>query len=179
MPSSYFTFEVISLTEQLSHKSILDVGPGFGKYGMLLREYLDIWFGRYHKKSWECRIDCIEAFKDYITPVHEYIYNQIYIGKAEEMINQLPSYDLILILDVIEHLEKDIGINFIIDCKKKSSAIIIMTPKGFTEQAPYMSNQFEIHRSGWIEKDFETLGFNYKIIKPCHDKILAHWIKKD
>jgi len=178
MPSSYFIPEIIPLAISLPNESILDIGPGFGKYGMLLREYLEIWSGRYHKKDWKVRIDCIEVFEEYITPIHKHIYNQIYIGSAEKIINELQSYDLILILDVIEHMDKEIGIKFIDDCKKKCSAIMIATPKGFTAQGPYMGNQFEIHKSGWEKEDFEVLGFKSKIISR-HDKILTCWRKNE
>ena len=61
--------------------SVLDIGPGFGKYGVLCREFLEIWDGRYEYK-FKRRIDCVEVFPDYITDLHRYIYNSIYTADA-------------------------------------------------------------------------------------------------
>ena len=57
--------------------SVLDVGSGFGKYGVLCREYLELWDGRQEYKFIR-RIDGVEAFENYITPLHKFIYNNIY-----------------------------------------------------------------------------------------------------
>ena len=86
MPSSNFghLFDVLSSVVLINPKSILEVGVGFGKYGYLFREYLDLAYdeetGGY--KKWRRIIDGIEINDKYLTPVHEYIYNNIYIGNA-------------------------------------------------------------------------------------------------
>lgn len=92
MPTSYpeNISSIICFIRHLKPKSVLDIGPGFGKYGLLCREYLDIWNKwTYSKDKWDIRIDAIEAFANYITPVHKYIYNNIYIGDAKELIRIL------------------------------------------------------------------------------------------
>jgi len=75
MPTSHL-YQVIDIMELIlftSPESILDVGVGFGKYGFLSREYLELWDGRGKYCDWKIRIDGIEAYKDYITPVHRFI----------------------------------------------------------------------------------------------------------
>ena len=58
----------MTIINALQPRSILDVGCGFGKYGMLLREYLDVWHERYDKERWQVRIVGIEAFEQYRNP---------------------------------------------------------------------------------------------------------------
>src|SRR5262245_23881925 len=71
---------VIHLIRQLKPQSILDVGIGFGKWGHLFREYTDIHEAehepaRYERQNWRVRIDGIEGFARYVTPMHRYLYN--------------------------------------------------------------------------------------------------------
>ena len=42
------------------------------------------------------RIDAIEAFEEYITPVHKFVYNHFYVNDVLRIIDQLDfSYDLV------------------------------------------------------------------------------------
>lgn len=67
---------VMSKVEQFKPKSILDIGIGFGKYGVLLRELLELPYERYDKDSWIIQIDGVEGYSNYRNPLHDYAYNQ-------------------------------------------------------------------------------------------------------
>ena len=93
---------------------VLDVGTGFGKYGALCREYLDLWDGR-QKYEFATQIDGVEVFKEYITPLHHFVYNNIYNDNIIAVIRKLEmGYDLVLLLDVLEHFDKEEG-KFLLD----------------------------------------------------------------
>jgi hypothetical protein len=51
---------------------------GFGKYGVLCREYLELWDGRENYHEFKRRIDGVEAYDKYITPIHKFVYNNMY-----------------------------------------------------------------------------------------------------
>lgn len=184
MPSSASTYisRISYYIYAADPESILEIGPGCGKWGVLCREYLEVEkHRRLNKSDWKIRFDCIEVFEKYITPVHKYIYDNIYIGKAEDLILSLDNYDIILVIDVIEHMSKDIGLKFLKDCFEKASRVVIATPNGFVRQEAVFDNEFEIHRSGWTTKDFEQLGFNACEIFPLMSKgrtsIVSFWEK--
>jgi len=86
------------------------------------REYLELWDGRekYDKKDWLRQIDGIEAFKEYITPVHNYICSNMYIAEAIKILLKLDNYDLILLSDIIEHFDREKGYHL-----KKMLSIIL------------------------------------------------------
>ena len=48
MPSSqyYHISKIMEMIISLNPKSVLDIGSGFGKFGVLCREYLELWDGR-------------------------------------------------------------------------------------------------------------------------------------
>ena len=50
MPSSqhYHISKIMDLIININPMSILDIGTGFGKYGVLCREYLELWDGRHN-----------------------------------------------------------------------------------------------------------------------------------
>lgn len=158
MPSSslFQINEIIELMVLTKPESILDVGVGFGKYGFLAREYLEIWNGFERYGEWKKVIDGIEAFQHYITPVHEFVYNHIYIGDALEIIPKLEgTYDLALLIDVIEHLSQDDGRLLLRELRRKAKNIIISTPKHFIPQSDHFGNPYEVHRSVWRKGDFK------------------------
>src|SRR5712692_9392662 len=122
---------IIHLIRQLRPRSILDVGVGFGKWGHLFREYTDIVEAerdpqRYQRENWRLKIDGIEGHAAYLTEMHRYLYHQIHIGDARQIIKTLAPYDLIFMGDVIEHLEKAAGTQFLRDaCGICSKAVIV------------------------------------------------------
>ena len=128
MPSShwYQLNEIMELIIFTQPKNILDIGVGFGKYGFLSREYLELFDGREKLWDWKIIIDGIEIFQDYITPLHKIVYDQIYIGNVMDILPTLEKkYDLILLIDVIEHLNFDEGKKLIEMCQQHAKNIII------------------------------------------------------
>jgi len=111
MPSSCHTpiSAIIELVMQADPTSILDIGVGFGKYGMLCREYTDIWQRRYWRDDWQVTIDGIEPYGRYISEVQRSVYDHLHIGAVPEVLECLDRYDLILFIDVLEHLDRSVG----------------------------------------------------------------------
>lgn len=148
MPSSNLDVApwVIDLIEKCPHDSILDVGPGYGKYGLLLREYLN-------KKP--SRLDACEGWAPYVTPMMRAIYDEIFI-KDIMLLDQkiLDRYDVVLLADVIEHLTKPDAQKLL---DRIRGRVVISTPEVFFNQGGPGSGLpwTETHRSHWTEDDFK------------------------
>ena len=157
MPGSmpYNVSRIVQLARTLTPRSILDVGCGFGKYGVLFREALDIIHGRYHKRDWKIRIDAVEVFSPYLNVIHEYIYDDIYHCDIREF-DWDKEYDLVFMGDVIEHFTKEEGLQILDSFFAKH--VLLSTPDHFSE-APntYMDNVNEEHRYVWKPEDFKDL----------------------
>lgn len=160
MPSSHHKqiTKIIDFIIRLNPQSILDVGAGFGKYGVLCREYLELWDGRY-EYTFKRRIDCVEAFGSYITPLHKYIYNNIYVDDVLKLIDKkLNTYDLVMLIDVLEHFDKATGQNLLqslLSNKKIATNLLISTPKDAQAQGAGFGNEYEIHRSQWSREELD------------------------
>lgn len=129
MPTSYYQ-AIPQLLEQImaeQPRSILDVGVGFGKYGLLCREVLEVPFGRYHKEQWHVIMDGIEVYEGYRNPIHEHVYNQVYYGNVRDLLERLPNYDVILLIDVLEHFPKEEGIALLHHLLRHTEKVLIVS----------------------------------------------------
>lgn len=157
--------EIMKLIIDTDPETLLDIGVGFGKYGFLSREYLELWDGRQEYKNWRRKIDGIEAFEKYITPVHDFVYDKMFIGNAIDILPTLnENYDLILLIDVLEHFEYDDGIMVLDECEKLGKNIIISVPNDIGIQGDCFGNIYETHRFQWTRKHFNK--FANKFILP-------------
>jgi 2-polyprenyl-3-methyl-5-hydroxy-6-metoxy-1,4-benzoquinol methylase len=125
---------------------ILDVGCGYGKHGVLLREYLDP----------TPIVDGVEAWEPYVEP-HRLrgIYDNLFVGDVLTYTErQLDPYDLVVMGDVIEHLEKAAALDFI---SRVRGWLVIATPVVHFE-TDHDLPPTERHVSHWTEEDFAATG---------------------
>ena len=77
------------------------------------------------------------------------------------------SFEIINILDGIEHLTKERGAELIEEMKRVAPEIILFTPDGFSKNEPHHAwgieagDKHQKHLSGWTEEELTKLGFNY------------------
>lgn len=140
--------------EKVNPGSILDVGAGTGRYGLLFRELMDMRWERYHKPQWECRIDTVEIFSSYITPVHIFIYDNVYCKDYVNFVDEMENYDIVFMGATLEHFDKKLGKEIIKKTLKKCKHLIITTPSFKMIQPPVYGNRYEEHKSFWSRGDF-------------------------
>lgn len=159
MPTSnvYQISKIMEKIITLNPQKLLDIGAGFGKYGVLCREYLELWDGRY-EYNFKRQIDAVEVFSQYITSLHKFIYNTTYLADVRKILDKLINYDLILIIGTLEHFEKEEGMELLFKLLKTNKGILISTPKTWQAQEKGFGNEHEKHRSFWHKDDFEQLG---------------------
>lgn len=99
---------------------------------------------------------------------------------ALEILQQLAdgSVDSIFLLDVIEHLEKEVGAQVIEECIRIArQQIVVFTPLGFFPQHMNTGeldswglhgNTYQEHRSGWEPKDFTGPSWSFYICENHH-----------
>lgn len=71
------------------------------------------------------------------------------------------SVDAIIILEVIEHIERSEFIQLIAKLRTIArKKIIVSTPNGFVDQEEYDDNPYQKHRSGWKIEELQDYGFS-------------------
>lgn len=140
MPSSYagsFT-PIVHTIIDYAPRHVLDIGPGWGKYGLACREYLP---------NLET-LDAVEVRQGrYET--QDVIYGSIFVGDIRDAPEQffLP-YDLVLFIDVIEHLPLEDGHELLARMQRAGPNVLVSTPTRFFEQH-VETNPYETHISFW------------------------------
>ncbi len=164
---------VINHVIAIRPKKVIDVGIGFGKYGLMLREYLELWgtteeeqkLPQYNRDRWQHTVHGVEVFEDFIKDYHRYFYNKIFIGKIQDAIFSIDSdYDMAILSDVIEHMSKEEGSAVLQEFKNRSKYIIVTMPNGMRAQGVMYGNQYEEHKCGWDSNDLRKLNFEPTVI---------------
>jgi hypothetical protein len=85
------------------------------------------------------------------------------VGTFQEISKDLKakSFDLVLAMDVIEHLAEADGYLLLYEMTRLSqNKISIYTPNGFLWQPPSGNNSFNAHISGWSVRKLKRFGFS-------------------
>jgi len=159
--------QVVSWAMAVAPKSVVDVGVGFGKFGLLLREALELTGERYSRASWQVRIEGIEVFEGYRTPLWDYAYDRVHIGSALDVLPTLGKYELGICCDVIEHCEKREGQRLLDAMLNQCGVVIITTPFMFFPQGAAFDNPAERHLSYFSPLDFAGTEFKFTVAGPC------------
>jgi hypothetical protein len=148
----------MDLIVNLNPASVLDIGIGFGKYGLLCREYLELWDGRENYSQFLRRIDGVEAFEKYITPMHSFVYSHVYVRDILKIIDELNfSYDLVLLVDVLEHFNKSEGKILLTKILANNKGVLISIPKNPSNQKDAFNNIYETHRARWTKQELSSM----------------------
>lgn len=137
----------------------MDIGAGYGKYGVLTRLYLEA--NRYEKEKWHLTIDAIEIFPPYLEQT-KHFYNTIIYQDA--LTQPIEGYDLVFLFDILEHFEKETALQFLERIIRHNRAVLISTPLKFFPQDAHHGNIYQIHKCVFQKTDFERLALSVKII---------------
>ena len=132
----------MDIIREVNPESILDIGVGTGYYGeMIRRDFPNI------------LLDGVETF-DY-SNYRWNCYNNI-IRDDIRLIN-VKEYELFLMIDVIEHMRVDEGLELLLRLK---GPVLVSTPWYFPQNAD--ENPLQEHVSSWTLEDFSSYRYtNY------------------
>ncbi|HYF75042.1 MAG TPA: hypothetical protein VD757_00530, partial [Candidatus Nitrosocosmicus sp.] len=142
--------------------SILDIGMGIGINGLLLREMLEMpGYGGEATRQREHRIDGVELIEGHRTPVHGYIYDNLYGSEFFDTVSQLPDYDTIILFDVLAYLSKDDGLWLIDELVRHTvKGLYIIERKTPPGKEELTAGAFE-RKSIWSFADFSKYDYAY------------------
>lgn len=152
MPSSNATQipHIARIIRTIKPSKVLDIGTGYGKYGFLVREYVDNF-------NMEVQLDGIEpAPKNLrvLKELYDHLYLQSFLSLWEDNLEYDIFYSLGMMIDVIEHFHKEDGFDALHKALRHCKAVLIATPKNPAPQ----EGEYEAHLSKWTKQDMASVG---------------------
>ena len=155
MPSSFVDSfpPIVKLLTEITPKRVIDIGPGWGKYGLACREYLP---------TLET-LHAIEVRQGRL-PTQDAIYDWVYTGDVRSYSSAQfwSRWDLALLIDVIEHMSIADGHRVLDTILSVGCKILVSTPKVWDEQHDD-KNPYETHICLWDWSEFGQHGIKYDI----------------
>ena len=146
--------------QRIAPKTVLDLGVGFGLYGVLCRQIIDGQNGRCAREQWEGKIYGVEAWLRYDNPAWD-CYNNVRVGKSGYA--DVLDFDLVLMIDVLEHFSAEEGRELLRAIVKQNKHVIVSVPNGRMDQGATFGNPYEAHRHTFNgTEEFEP--YNFKLI---------------
>ena len=160
-PTVYHKIDIRNkLPKDISNLKVLNVGIGDMKSGLACQ----LPFLKFAELT---MIDVHQPYIDYAkrgiwkTPIMKFENKDI------RNVNNWNDYDLIMIFDVLEHLEKEQSIGIINKIKKP---LLVFGPLEKEFRHNHFGVESQDHLSLWTEQDFMDLGFNTTLLKDFHEE---------
>lgn len=130
------------LVGQITPKSVVDIGPGAGKYGTLLREV-----------SPDTTTTAVEIWEPY---VHTYglssVYDRVVVADAREFDDY--NVDLVILGDVLEHMTRAEALTLWDKVRSQAKAALISMPIIHFPQGCEHGNPYETHvEDNWTHEE--------------------------
>lgn len=131
--------------------SVIDIGCGKGIWGYLLcasRENM----------TYLCSIDITPTYLKFVKERN--VYDDLVLCDCTCLPFRDRSFDLVLLSEVLEHLEKKEGYAVLEQLERIARQLIIITvPQGLLKQEGVGGIDAEKHRSAWYANEFKKLGY--------------------
>jgi len=168
MPYSSNTFDQILVDQVLGlkPKTVLDVGAGAGKNGLLLRN-----------AGYQGKLDAIEPTQNYIEKfnlVNQ--YDKIYPQSLEEYVQKNPTnrYDVVIFGDVLEHLFRSAAMDYLDYFLYRTCWVIVIWPT-YLPQDDYENNHYEVHKTNFDLRDImQKFNVQYFVSQYGYDNPEPH-----
>lgn len=145
--------EILNL---IKGNTVLDCGCGIGRWGWLIK-----------KKHKAKKVVGFDVDRANLSEAKSYeAYDELILASATHLpFNQNKSFDTVLSIELIEHLTKNQGYNFLNELLNLSFNNLILSTPNRGYPLFYGENHSESHKSEWTEKELKNFGFKTKILK--------------
>lgn len=164
----YEYFNVAKRLENMDLPKLTAIDLGCGKYESdIAKQIPDLPF---------LSLTCVDAYKKdldeakkkkFVSQKQEFILSDVMDVDGE--------YDVVISLDVIEHLKKEDGLKFLDKIEKMARVRIVlflpMEPDDFHRESPDPNNHLQEHISHWREHEFINRKYRTEVISNAHVEI--------
>lgn len=133
--SRLLTFGLDALQDVLPDR-LLDVGLGFGRWGILAREVCDSERGRIRSENWRTHIEAVTATPNQVEEYHHFFYDQIHVIDPVEYLETITDQWDLIVIDQISRDLPAIRWRRLMDASLQQAAyVLVLTPISAEVQA--------------------------------------------
>lgn len=143
--------------EDLDGLNILEIGFGYGFWGLMLRV----------RRKGDFTLTGVDIFKPYVEKQRRLnLYNEVHNADGRDLPFPDNSFDIVYAFEVLEHLEEPDGHKLISEMERVSKGkVMLTTPVGFALVKRIIDeNENNLHRSGWSPERLREIGYSVSVI---------------
>lgn len=142
--------EKFAIKYRLKTLRVLDLGIGEGDFGVIAKNAL----------SMKVNLTGVEIWDKYKNSQWD-VYDKIYCMDIKDFLaKETEKYDIIFLIDVLEHFNKKDGETILKKIKKLANHFILLsTPITNYPQGDYLGNPYERHKYFWSDVSLQNEGF--------------------
>lgn len=135
------------ITSDINSRKVLDVGAGDGKWGKLLKDLVPI-------------VLALEVWEPYIMKYKlDVNYDEVIQGNVSYF-NKFEEFDVIILGDVLEHLEKNDALALVSKLKSVKARVFLTIPiSDCPQDGKKLGNPYESHLYQWTNQELKELGW--------------------
>jgi SAM-dependent methyltransferase len=108
---------------------ILDVGLGFGRWGMLAREICDYRQGRVRREDWCTHVEAVTLTPREVQEYHHFFYDRVYLTDPVEFVETATArWDLVVIEDVLCDLPVTMRRRLLTASLARADYVLVLAP---------------------------------------------------
>lgn len=154
--------------------AVLDIGPGSGTYGKMVREV--------QPNNWQ--LIAIEAWEPYVEEFNlDSIYDEVRISDVRDApASWVEAFDYVIVGDVIEHMPRADAEKLLLRLTSPGWAtnykVIVSFPVLHLDQGPYAGNHYEVHVDHWTIGDMDVFCAKngIQVLDKGHGDVLAWYM---
>lgn len=139
----------------ISPRTALDIGPGYGKFGVLYHEYCNT-----YRKLTDGRIDAVEIFKPYAEHLRKtlpLVYGNIFEDDILRRLDLISNYQCVICTDMLEHINKEDG-HRLLKAIAGARSGFVTTPVNWFPSSNHLGNENERHQCLWTAEELSAYG---------------------
>ena len=143
------------LPEDMTGLTVLDCGCGRGNWAFFMRT----------EKAGIPHVTGFDLYGPYVEKLKRLdLYEELFQLDIRDVETLEKKFDIIMAMDVLEHIEKDEALKVIKTLEEMSESLLIVSlPIGFQRQGiGDDGNPFQVHLSGFTQREMRALGYETK-----------------